>query len=76
MYPSAISRRLWSAGITAGEAVTAHVLPTVINEANSSRVRFCDPDAIPQCGRLQNYRLVNFAQIGPFYFGCVDSLFR
>ena len=46
MYPSSINRALCSAGMTAGGSRTAHVLPTVRREANSSGVRGADSDAI------------------------------
>jgi hypothetical protein len=46
MYPNPINRALCSAGMTAGGSRTAHVLPTVRREANSSGVRGADSDAI------------------------------
>ena len=46
MYPSSINRALCSAGMTAGGSRTAHVLPTVRREANSSGVRGSDSHAI------------------------------
>jgi hypothetical protein len=46
MYPNPINRALCSAGMTAGGSRTAHVLPTVRRDANSSGVRGADSDAI------------------------------
>ncbi len=46
MYPSSINRARCSAGMTAGGSRTAHVLPTVRREANSSGVRGSDSDAM------------------------------
>src|SRR6202035_5101376 len=46
MYLSSINRALCLAGMTAGGLRTAHVLPTVRREANSSGVRGSDSDAI------------------------------
>jgi hypothetical protein len=46
MYPSSINRARCSAGMAAGGSRTAHVLPTVRREANSSGVRDSDSDAM------------------------------
>jgi hypothetical protein len=46
MYPSSINRARCSAGMNAGGSRTAHVLPTVRREANSSRVRGSESHAI------------------------------
>ena len=46
MYPSSINRARCWAGMTAGGSLTAHVLPTVRREANSSGVRGSDSHAI------------------------------
>jgi hypothetical protein len=46
MYPSSINRARCWAGMTAGGSRTAHVLPTVRREANSSGVRGSDSRAI------------------------------
>jgi len=73
MYPSSINRARCPAGIIAGGWSTAHVLPTISSEANSSLVSIFNLDAIIGLCPVRELGCGQFCSSGNAYYWAVNS---